>query len=62
MDVKIVIDGEEIPLEFKRPVTNGKYSEFGEPAPYATMGLGRSPLIVTAYIKPDWKPSKGVEQ
>ncbi len=59
MDVKIVIEGEEVQLDFKRSMPNGNYAEFGEPKSYADMGPGRSPLIVTAYIRPDWKPSMG---
>jgi hypothetical protein len=59
MEIKIVIDGEEVVLEEKRTVQNGSYQEFGEPEPYASQGLGRSPLIVTAYVRPGWKPSQG---
>lgn len=58
MEVKIVIDGEEVVLEKNGTSRNRTYDKFKEPENYATMGLGESPLIVTAYVKPGWKPSQ----
>ena len=58
MEVKIVIDGEEVVLEKNGTSRKGTYDKFKEPENYATMGLGESPLIVTAYVKPGWKPSQ----
>ncbi len=62
MEVKIMIDGEEVILKDNGKSDAGNYGKFGEPEPYASMGLGRSPLIVSAYIRPGWKPSKGVKK
>jgi hypothetical protein len=62
MEVKIMIDGEEVVLQKRRTVRKGDYVEFGEPEPYASLGLGASPLIVAAYVRPDWKPSQGTEK
>lgn len=62
MEVKIVIDGEEIVLQDNGKSDNGTYGKFGEPEPYASMGLGESPLIVSAFIRPGWKPSKGAKR
>lgn len=57
-EVKIVIDGEEVVLQAKGKAQKGTYLLFGEPEPYASMGLGESPLIASVYVKPNWKPSK----
>lgn len=62
MEVKIVIDGEEIVLKANGKSETGSYNKFGEPEPYASMGLGASPLIVSAFIRPGWKPSKGAKR
>jgi hypothetical protein len=62
MEVKIVIDGEEVVLRDNGRSDNGTYQKFGEPEPYASMGLGGSPLIVSAFVKPGWKPSKGAKK
>ncbi len=62
MEVKIVIDGEEIILRPLGKSSSDTYLKFGEPEPYATMGLGKSPLIVAAFVRPGWIPSKGVEK
>lgn len=62
MEVKIVIDGEEVILKSNGKTDNGTYGKFGEPEPYASMGLGASPLIVSAFIRPGWKPSKGTKR
>ena len=62
MEVKIVIDGEEVVLQDNGKSDNGTYGKFGEPEPYASLGLGASPLIVSAFIRPGWKPSKGLEK
>jgi hypothetical protein len=62
MNVKIVIDGEEVELQDKGKSNSGGYHKYSEPEPYASMGLGRSPLIVTAYVKPGWRPSKKVQE
>jgi len=59
MEVKIVIDGEEVVLQDNGKSDKGTYGKFGEPEPYASLGLGASPLIVSAFIRPGWKPSKG---
>ena len=56
-EVKVVIEGEEVTLEKNGKSRNGTYIKFKEPEPYASMGPGESPLIVTVYRKPGWKPS-----
>jgi hypothetical protein len=62
MEVKIVIDGEEVVLQDNGKSDSGTYEKFGEPEPYVSIGLGESPLIVSAFIKPGWKPSKGTRK
>lgn len=53
MEVKVVIDGHEVPLE-----KNGKsqaYWKFKEPS-----GDGDDkPIIASVYVKKGWKPGKG---
>jgi len=56
-EIKVVIDGEEVVLEQNGKSRNGTYDKFKEPAPYSTMGPKESPLIVTVYRRPGWKPS-----
>ena len=58
--VKVTIDGEEVTLEKNGKSRNGTYQKYKEPEPYASAGPGESPLIVTAYLKPGWKPSQDV--
>ena len=67
MEVKLVIDGEEIQLEYKRTVkvsdgTSNKpgYEIWGEPQPFQDLMLGATPLLVTVYKRPGWKPSEGL--
>jgi len=67
VEVKLVIDGEEIQLEYKRTVkasdgTSNKpgYEIWGEPQPFRDLMLGATPLLVTVYKRPGWKPSKGL--
>jgi len=55
--VKVVIDSEEVTLEQNGKSRNGTYEKYKEPEPYASMGPGETPLIVTVYRKPGWKPS-----
>jgi len=55
--VKVVIDGEEVTLDRNGKSRNGTYEKYKEPEPYASMGPGESPLIVTVYRKAGWKPS-----
>ncbi len=68
MEIKLVIDGEEIKLEYRRTVgvSNGTpnksgYENWSEPKPYQDLMLGATPLIVSVYKKPGWKPSAGFE-
>ena len=56
-EVKVVIDGEEVTLEKNGKSRNGTYEKYKEPEPYASMGPGKTPFIVTVYRKPKWKPS-----
>jgi len=56
-EIKIVVDGEEIVLEQNGKSRNGTYLKFKEPEPYVSMGPGETPLIVTVYLRPGWKPS-----
>ena len=56
-EVKVVIDGEEVILEKNGKSRNGTYEKYKEPEPYASGGPGKTPLIVTVYRKPKWKPS-----
>ncbi len=56
-EVKVVIDGEEVVLEQNGKSRNGTYEKYKEPEPFASMGPKQSPLIVTVYRKPGWKPS-----
>lgn len=56
-EVKVVIDGEEVTLEKNGKSRNGTYEKYKEPEPYASMGPGKTPLIVTVYRKPRWEPS-----
>ena len=58
-EVKLVIDGEEIMLELNGKSRKGTYQKFKEPEPFASMGPGKSPVIVTVYHRPGWKPSQG---
>ncbi len=67
MEVKLVIDGEEIQLEYKRTVkvsdsTSKKpgYEIWSEPQPFKDLMLGATPLLVTVHKRPGWKPSKGL--
>ena len=55
--VKVLIDGEEVTLEQNGKSRNGTYEKYKEPEPYASAGPGQTPLIVTVYRKPGWKPS-----
>ena len=55
--VKVVIDGEEVTLEQNGKSRNGTYDKYKDPEPYASAGPGETPLIVTVYRKPGWKPS-----
>lgn len=57
-EVKVVIDGEEVILEPNGKSRNGTYEKYKEPELYASMGTGETPLIVTVYRKPGWKPSR----
>ena len=57
-EVKVVIDGEEVILEKNGKSRNGTYEKYKEPEPFASMGPGKAPLIVTVYRKPGWTPSK----
>ena len=57
-EVKLVIDGEEVKLVHAGKSQKGTYEKFKEPEGYAN-GEGSSPIIVTVYLKPGWKPSKG---
>jgi len=56
--VKVTIDGEEVTLEQNGKSRNGTYEKYKEPEPYASMGPGKTPLIVTVYRRPGWTPSK----
>ena len=56
-EVKVVINGEEVTLEPNGKSRNGTYEKYKEPEPYASAGPGQTPLIVTVYRKPGWKPS-----
>ena len=58
-EVKVLIDGEEVTLEQNGKSRRGTYEKFKEPEPFASAGPGESPLIVTVYVKPGWKPSQG---
>ena len=67
MEVKLVIEGEEIQLEYKRTVkvsdgTSNKpgYEIWGEPKPFQDLMLGATPLLVTVYKRPGWRPSGGL--
>ena len=57
-EVKLVIDGEEVVLSPSGPSAAGTYERYKEPEEYS-QGIGVSPLIVTVYLKPGWKPSQG---
>lgn len=57
-EVKIVIDGEEVILDYNGMSRKGTYEKYKEPEPYASMGPGKSPLIVTIYRQPKWAPSQ----
>ena len=59
-EVKVLIDGEEVTLDQNGKSRNGTYEKYKEPEPYASAGPGESPLIVTVYRKPGWKPSQDV--
>ena len=62
MQVKLVIDGQEIVLlPAPRDETEMGYDKFTEPEPFKGMGLGISPVIATVYVKAGWKPSPGKE-
>jgi len=58
--VKVVIDGEEVTLDKNGKSRNGTYVKYKEPEPYASAGPGETPLIVTVYLKPGWKPSQDI--
>ena len=67
MQIKLVIDGEEIQLEYQRTIkvsdgTSNKpgYEIWGEPQPFQDLMLGATPLLVTVYKRPGWKPSEGL--
>lgn len=59
-EIKLVIDGEEVILQRNGKSRRGTYEKWNEPRTYAGPGLGETPLIVTVYRKPGWKPSDGV--
>jgi hypothetical protein len=59
MSVKLVIDGEGIELVPAKGEASHGYQQYGEPEPYASQGLGESPLIATVFVRPGWKPPKG---
>jgi hypothetical protein len=59
--IKIVIDGNEVELEANGKSRNGTYLKYKEPEPYASMGPGQSPLIVTVYQRKGWKPPDASE-
>ena len=53
-----MIDGERVDLEQNGKSRNGTYQKYKEPEPYASMGTGNTPIIITVYRKPGWNPSK----
>lgn len=55
-EIKLVIDGEEVILQRNGKLWTGTYEKWKEPEPYAGLGPGETPLIVTVYRKPGWKP------
>lgn len=57
-EVKVVIDGEEVQLVENGTSWNDTYAKYTEPEPYASMGPGDSPIIVSVMIKPGWTPSQ----
>ena len=58
-EVKLVIDGEEVILTQNGNSRRGTYEKYREPEEYRVAGTGETPLIVTVYLKPGWKPSQG---
>lgn len=60
-EVYLMIDGERVDLEEKEERMANLYEEYREPEEYQGLGLGRSPLIVSVCVKPDWKPSDGIK-
>jgi len=58
-EVKLVIDGEEVILTQNGTSRRGTYEKYKEPEEYNSEGTGETPLIVTVYVKPGWKPSQG---
>lgn len=55
MEIKLVIDGEEVVLRPIGKSQKGTYEKYAAPPPYD--GPVGSPLIVSVYVKPGWKPS-----
>lgn len=61
MDVYLTIDGERVDLVKKEERMADTYDEYREPEEYQNLGLGKTPLIVSVCVKPDWKPSDGIK-